>query len=283
MANFFHENKTALAGFAAGIGASLVLSHIWTPPWCRAAHERYLEARESKVLPEVVGYRTVHKNDHPSPNHSFKLIYFNVKGLAEPARMIFAAAGNKEYEDFRYPYDLKTSAKPEFDADAAAGKFNHTLGQVPVLEVDGKLSFGQSKAIERYLARQFGFWGESEAEGALVDSVCEHVRDLRDAYRKVWMNADEKEKATATRTFVEKELPEWLKAIEGSLSGANGYSVGAATSLADILLFQLFLDVLPPEATSVLQAHKKLAAIHGRIAGCSRIQDWIKRRPFTER
>jgi glutathione S-transferase len=276
--SFFKENKLLLTGFAAGCGASLILSHFWTPPWCQRQ-----KPREKGALPEVVGYRTVHKNDVPNPNHFYKFIYFNVKGLGEPSRLILACAGNTDYEDFRYPYDTKTSSKPEFEADQAAGKFNHVLGQVPVLVVDGKLSFGQSKSIERYLARQFGYWGESEAEAALVDSICEHMRDLRDAFRKATPSVkDETEYKTSVSDFVEKELPGWLAAIEASLSGANGYAVGCATSLADILLFHLFLDLLPKEAAGALHDRPKLFAINARMAANPRLQEWIRKRPVTQ-
>jgi glutathione S-transferase len=276
--DFIKEHKQLLGGFACGLAATVVITHFWIPPWCQKE-----KARDKSALPEVVGYRTVHKNDVPNPNHTYKLIYFNVKALAEPSRLIFAAAGNTDYEDFRYPMDVKNNfARPEFDADAAAGKFRHTMGQVPVLEVDGKLSFGQSKAIERYLARQFGFWGESEAEGALVDSVCEHIRDLKDEFKKIaGPRAEEKQKAIEVPIFLEKELPGWLKGIEDSLSGANGYSVGCGTTLADILLFHLFLDILPLEALTALQLRPKLAAINARMSGDSRIREWIRKRPIT--
>jgi hypothetical protein len=46
---------------------------------------------------------------------TIKLIYFNAKGVIEPTRMMLAVAG-VQYEDFRYPIDPTTWAKPEFDA-----------------------------------------------------------------------------------------------------------------------------------------------------------------------
>lgn len=46
---------------------------------------------------------------------TIKLTYFNARGVAEPTRMMFAAAG-VTYEDFRFPIDTKTWSRPEFDA-----------------------------------------------------------------------------------------------------------------------------------------------------------------------
>lgn len=51
------------------------------------------------------------------------------------------------------------------------------FGQVPVLEVDGKL-LAQSGAICRYLALQVGLAGKSEWDQAQVDMYADAVRDL---------------------------------------------------------------------------------------------------------
>ena len=53
-----------------------------------------------------------------------KLVYFNGRGLAETSRILLAIAG-AEYEDFRYPLEVRDWAthdfvKAEFDAELAA-------------------------------------------------------------------------------------------------------------------------------------------------------------------
>jgi len=249
------------------------------PPWCRP--ERH---RDKSALPEVVGYRTVHKHDVPNRNHTYKLIYFNVRGLGEPSRLLFAYAG-VDYEDHRYKIEFKAGARPEwveFANDAQAGKFNHALGQIPILEVDGKLSFGQSKAIERYLARQFGFFGQDEAEGAVVDSISEHIRELQDAWRKIAPRPSApEENKTAVPEFLDKELPGWLKALEDSFQGVTGYAVGSANTLPDVLIYHLFSDLLPKEAMGALRNRPKLSAIYDRVASNPRIQKWVRERPVT--
>lgn len=50
---------------------------------------------------------------------------------------------------------------------------------MPILYIDGQPKVGQSKAIERFLAKQFGLFGANDVEGAQIDMIGEHVRTPR--------------------------------------------------------------------------------------------------------
>jgi glutathione S-transferase len=50
-------------------------------------------------------------------------------------------------------------------------------GQLPVLEVDGKL-LPESTAIFRYLGRKFGLAGKDEWEEAQIDALCDSYLDF---------------------------------------------------------------------------------------------------------
>ena len=52
------------------------------------------------------------------------------------------------------------------------------LGQVPVLELDGK-QLAQSNAIFRYLARQHGLAGKNDWENALADMYGDCLQDIK--------------------------------------------------------------------------------------------------------
>lgn len=52
------------------------------------------------------------------------------------------------------------------------------FGQVPVLEVDGKVAH-QSIAIARYLAKQVKLVGKDDWEDLAIDSMVDTVNDLR--------------------------------------------------------------------------------------------------------
>ena len=97
---------------------------------------------------------------------TYKLIYFNIRGLAETSRIIFKAAG-QQFEDYRYPLEMKDGqfTRNEWDAD----KSKYIYEKIPVLEIDGgKYTIAQSKVIERFLARRFNMMGSNDIEAAII-------------------------------------------------------------------------------------------------------------------
>ena len=58
------------------------------------------------------------------------------------------------------------------------------FGQVPVLEVDGKV-INQSTSICRYLAKQFGLAGADDWENLEIDATVDTIHDLRTSELKL--------------------------------------------------------------------------------------------------
>lgn len=52
------------------------------------------------------------------------------------------------------------------------------FGQLPVLEIDGKI-VNQSVAISRYLAKKAGLAGKDEWESLLVDVAIDNIYEIR--------------------------------------------------------------------------------------------------------
>merc|ERR1712060_332658 len=122
--------------------------------------------------------------------------------------------------------DFSTIKRPEFDAAKAAGELDASGGKVPLLTVDGA-KIGQSKAIERYLAKALGLGGSSDAEFAQIDAVAETVRDIKDAYQKAKGDPETKEK------FFNEDMPNALGALEKSLpaqAAGSPFVIGSSIS-----------------------------------------------------
>ncbi|KAI6174400.1 hypothetical protein M3Y98_01186000 [Aphelenchoides besseyi] len=115
------------------------------------------------------------KGKHPkkrSPNDrripKYKLHYFAMRFRAEPIRLAL------HYK--RVPFvDFRIESK-----DWPSLKKNYPNGQVPALEIDGKMLM-ESHSIYRYVGTKFGLFGQSEMERANLDSIAELHRELFDA------------------------------------------------------------------------------------------------------
>jgi len=174
---------------------------------------------------------------------SYKLCYFDIRGLAETSRVLFVVA-KQPFEDqrlsfsFGVPGDFSTVKRPEFDAMKAAGELDVSLGKVPFLEVDG-VKIGQSKAIERFISKHLGLFGATDIEGAHIDQLACSVQDVKDAYQRVrGIQGDEEKKAAMEKWFSE-DLPTWVKLVEKSVPvGTGPWLVGSKVSYADISWYQ---------------------------------------------
>ena len=227
-----------------------------------------------------------------------KLMYFDGRGLAETSRILFAIGG-EDYEDKRYPLEIIDWAthdmkKEEFEQDKADGKLLGSLNKLPSLTVDGfipsskeeqpeetSVVIPQSKAIERFLAQRFNLMGENNVEYALIDSICECVRDFKELYQKVrGLPEDKKEegmKEWFTVTLVEK-----VGLLE-NLLGEGGFSVGGKLSLADVVLFSFITQFFDNHEASynATLATPKLRAIVDTVANHEKVIEWIEKRPKT--
>ncbi|CAF1459045.1 unnamed protein product [Didymodactylos carnosus] len=207
---------------------------------------------------------------------TYKLIYFNVRALAENSRMLFKAAG-VEFEDFRYPIEFTEGKpiRPEWDND----KSKYLFGKVPVLELDGgKSSISQSHAIERYLATEFKLIGDTHIEAAQIDSVGEQINDLKQAYTKAKESNDVKK-------FFEEDLQRSFQAFNklAETVGSNGFIVGKKLSLADIQLYN-FCQSFDDQASvaKALESAKALKAAVDNVPQNPNLKKWIAERPKTQ-
>jgi glutathione S-transferase len=102
----------------------------------------------------------MNKDDFLGP---FQLVYFDMRGRAELARLIMHAAG-QPFED------TVTEDKSEFEAYLM-------FGQLPIL-FHGDVKIVQSGAIVRYLVKKFEMCGQSEHDELQCDQLYEGTEDI---------------------------------------------------------------------------------------------------------
>eukprot|EP00979_Chaetoceros_neogracilis_P010731 scaffold2576_cov265-Chaetoceros_neogracile.AAC.6 len=221
-----------------------------------------------------------------APNLELK--YFGARGAAETARIILALAG-EEFKDTRFEITPGSMSAPDFLAAKESGDLDINLGRAPLLLVDGK-PIGQSKAIERYLAKQFGLMGTSDIESAQIDCIAEHCRDVNDSKMKKGFSAfsrgkSEEEKLEARKEWFESDMPQMLEKIEKAIkitSQKDGYALGENNSYADVAIFSLLIDCTMDDKDETRKASEKCAllmSIADRIAKDSKVSKWVECRP----
>jgi len=199
---------------------------------------------------------------------SYKLTYFDGRGLAEVSRLLFAISGTP-FEDFRFHLD-------DDRTEWKAAKHTFPMFKVPELVFNGA-HISQSKAIERFLSKKFGFFGSNEVEAAHIDSFSEEIRDIHIDYRGAIGN---EEKLTK---FWSEEYQTHLNAL-ANVAGKNGHFVGDKLSLGDIQFFYQTTNFDPkyfPTVEAELEKHPSLKKIRDTVAANDKLIAYLSKRKVT--
>lgn len=168
---------------------------------------------------------------------AYRLVYFNGKARAEIIRYIFKVA--------KVPFQDDRMTPTEFATRKANGEFIANFDRIPILYLENNQSYGQSKAIERYLAKKFGLLGNNDEEEFQIDIICEHCRDVKDKYFAARSGKSGDELLKAKQGFVSQDLPSWLGKIDKVIK-PGGFAVGSKLSLADLYMFNMAYDYFDP-------------------------------------
>ena len=169
--------------------------------------------------------------------------------------------------------------KEEFEKDKADGKLVRSLNKLPYLEVDGVV-VPQSKSIERFLAKKYNLMGTSDIEALRIDSLCECVRDFKDAYQSV---RKAENKVEATNEWFTKTLVEKLSLLENLVDG-NGFTVGERLSLSDVVLYAFITQFFDNKEASMnaTLASPKIRSVIENVSTVPQLVSWIEKRPKTD-
>jgi len=203
---------------------------------------------------------------------NYKFTYFAARGRGESIRFIFAQGGAK-YEDFRITPDKWPEYKPKMP-----------MGQVPVLEIDGK-TLCQSTTIARYLAKEFGLVPESSFDQALCDMYVDGVNDLYPAIRPFFMDLmgmGDNKKDEHWKKFMET-FNQFLDKYEKFLAtNGSGYLVGKKLTWADIFVGEFTNRIVDLWEPAALKGHPKVEAHMKMVIEQPNIKKYIATRPETK-
>lgn len=201
------------------------------------------------------------------------------EGRGEVARLLFAATRTK-FDDVRF--DVSAWAAPTWTGNTTikyGPEFKATTphGQLPVLQV-GDVKLSQSRAIERYIAANYGLFGASVLEGAQIDATGELVRELIEPFVDTFPLPSDA-KAIARAKAIADAAPK-LALFEKQL-GANQFLVNNRLSLADISLFNLLHDLYKAADAALYAATvpQTLQAFVDRIAALPDVAAYLAARP----
>jgi len=204
--------------------------------------------------------------------HSTKLYYFQTRGRGETARLLLNYSGTK-YED------IKISAE---QWPAMKGKM--PMGQVPVLEVDGK-QLCQSTAIYLYLARECGLTGKNSWDMARADMIEKGIFDMWGQLEVVYMPILQGDKKTADEKWAQMAdttLKSFLDTNTRFLNENGGqWFVGDSLTWADIAIAE-FMSVLEDcFCQSSLDNFPQLKAFKEKIFSLPKLKEYVSQRPAT--
>ncbi|KAG5318046.1 GST1 transferase, partial [Pseudoatta argentina] len=201
---------------------------------------------------------------------TYKLIYFDVTGLGEAIRFMLNYCGIK-FEDVRFSFDDWPKYKP-----------NMPMGQVPVLEIDGK-QYHQSRAIGRFLAKKGHLYGSNDVEAMEIDATVDSIEDIRQAMTLHYWEQDPAFKAKLKDTLFQK-LPNYLDVFEAQIKKNGGYFVGGKLSWADFLwaAYHDCMSFMVEDYRDLIKNYSELKKLVEKVRTLPKVKAYIEKRPKTQ-
>merc|ERR1712106_1098378 len=175
--------------------------------------------------------------------------------------------------------DVRTKTPEERAAFKESGKA--PFGQVPILEVDGKV-IAQTGAIARYCGKLGGLYPkDNDVAAAKIDEIIDTATDITMHIGKTMRMTEENEKLEARKQLAKDTFPMYLKALEKMMTqnGSTGFYVGSKMTIADIAMWRMMawitggnLDGVP---TNVLDPYPQLMANMKTIGANPKITAWM--------
>ncbi|XP_059468450.1 glutathione S-transferase-like [Neocloeon triangulifer] len=197
-----------------------------------------------------------------------KLTYLNFTGRAEPIRYMLLHAG-VEFEDCRL-------SREEFFNN----KQNFPLGQVPILEFEGKTLY-QSHAIYRFLAKRFNLEGKDEWDAYWCDVAFQTILDVGYAFHhdRGWEREEKSEAVMARHASDLTKAAYLLDKLESQLEKNDGHFLKGQLSYADFYLAANFNTLNYKAGENIFVNKPRLNALKEKIDNLPAIRAYLDKCP----
>ncbi|XP_038676087.1 glutathione S-transferase Mu 5-like [Scyliorhinus canicula] len=204
---------------------------------------------------------------------TMKLGYWDIRGLAQPIRLLLEYSGT-EYEEKFY----SCGEAPNYDKSCwfdVKPKLGLDFPNLPYL-LDGDIKITQSNAIMRYIARKHKLVGVTEDEKVRVDMLENQAMDFRMGIVRLAYNPDFEN----LKGEYLKGLPNLLKQFSDFL-GKKPWFAGDKITFVDFLMYELFDEhrVLEPKC---LDEFKNLKDFVQHFEALEKIAAYLKSDRFIK-
>jgi len=201
----------------------------------------------------------------------YKLIYFDIRGLAEPIRLAFAQAG-VPFEDVRLKHE-----------DWPQHKEKMPFGQLPVLEVDGK-QLTQSMTILRFIGRKHGLEAEDEWDRAVGDELATSWLDMFTRSAGAWAEQDKEAKKQKFLQVIEEFVKPRLKIVDERLSHnkcGSGFIAGSKVTWCDFAMYNT-LTMIKDYLKLPLDDYPHVNKFVHAIEALPKVKEWQDKHPNAQ-
>ena len=191
----------------------------------------------------------------------FELGYWAIRGLGQPIRFLLAHA-EVAFSEVRLGVNQDGSIIADESHDWATHKdtLSVPFPNLPYL-IDSsgpaEVQLTQSNAVMRYLARRFGYYGDTASDQICIDVLQDEAYDLRNSIVETVYTLGAEYKAVFDE-FTSTAVPRYLDGFESYLSkrGIHTHFVGTRISLVDFILYELIWQVSIMVPGSVTDTHR---------------------------